>query len=179
MSNNFVDFKENLISFKQVTQEDYPLLLSWFKEPHVASWWPVPEEHESFEHFLIRIRSRETYAYFVMIDNKPIGYIQYYLIDRNNEKTGSWLPPLPQATIGTDQFIGNSDYLNKGYGTVFIKEFIGYLKKELYPEVTTLIVDPEPSNTAAIRCYEKVGFVSMGTYEAPWGPAVLMRYDIK
>ena len=84
---------------------------------------------------------------------------------------------LPSSTVGTDQFIGDLDYIGKGVGTRMIKEFITYLST-IEPKVTTIIVDPEPENRAAIRCYEKVGFKKVGVYELSWGPALLMRYDV-
>lgn len=169
---------KNNVIFKEVTTDDLPLLRTWFKEPHVNKWWPTPEDNEFFATFLQRIRSKKTSAYMVFIDEKPIGYIQYYPIDRSIEKAGVWLPELPETTVGTDQFIGDPEYLGKGYGTLFIKEFINYLTHTLDPRITTIIVDPEPTNYAAIRCYEKVGFKSVGTYTTPWGPALLMRYNV-
>lgn len=168
-----------LFTFKRVTEVDIPLLASWFKEPHVKEWWPTPAENEDFfNQFLIKIRSKDTFPYLAFMNGIPIGYIQYYYIDRRLEKAGSWLPELPTTTVGTDQFIGNPQYIGKGYGTQLIKAFISYLTSVLEPSITTIIVDPEPKNIAAIRCYEKVGFYTVGTYETPYGPALLMRYDI-
>ena len=165
------------ITFRHVTDADLPLLYSWFKKPHVAQWWPVPEENEFFDKFLEKIRSKTTVPFMVYVDQTPIGYIQYYHIDRSREKTGSWLPTeLPDTTIGTDQFIGEEEYLHQGYGTLFIKEFLKQLRV-LEPTITTVIVDPDPENAAAIRCYEKGGFIRMGIYQAPWGPALLMKLE--
>ena len=164
-------------TFKKIDKNDTPLLLTWFEQKHVKIWWPVPEKDETIKQFLQRIRSKNTFGYIVKANKTPIGYIQYYYIDRKLEKTGSWLPALPKTTIGTDQLIGNQKYTGKGYGTLFIKEFINYLHK-IEPNATTVIVDPDPTNFAAIRCYEKVGFKHVGIYETPWGPALLMRYDI-
>ena len=164
-------------SFKKLTEDDLPLLLTWFNEPHVQQWWPIPEKNEVLKHFLTRIRSKDTFGYIVYFNNTPIGYIQYYYIDRTNPKTGEWLPvTLPDNTVGTDQFIGDPNFLNKGYGTQFIKAFIGYLQ-QIEPQITTIIVDPDPSNLAAIKCYEKVGFKNMGNYQTSYGPILLMRYD--
>lgn len=160
-----------------ITPKDIPLLWEWFQQPHVQEWWPIPTEEECYEKFLARIRSKDTFGYLVLHEHTPIGYVQYYLIDRNNPKSGSWLPPLPHTTVGTDQFIGEPTYLDKGYGTAFIKVFITFLHKK-DPTLTTIIVDPDPANTRAIACYRKVGFVSMGECDAPWGKALLMRYDI-
>ena len=166
-------------AFKKVTPDDLPLLFKWFQEPHIEKWWPVPEKNEFFEKFLARIRSKETVPYLVFLDNQPIGYIQYYHIDRNLEKAGAWLPAeLPETTIGIDQFIGKPKYIGKGYGTAFIQEFIKHLADVLEPKVTTIIVDPDPENLAAIRCYEKVGFKYLGTYARQHDSAYLMKIEI-
>ena len=172
------DLMMELINFKKLTEKDLPLLFAWFKEPHVQQWWPTFGEDELLSKVLERINSKDTFGYLVFLGDAPIGYIQYYYIDRNNEKAGSCLPPLPEITIGTDQFIGDPQYIGKGYGTLFIKKFIQELKK-IEPTMTTIIVDPDPENAAAIRCYEKVGFVSVGIYDVPGGRHLLMRYDMQ
>ena len=171
-----MQYQESL-SFKKLSKDDVPLLVTWFSEPHVRQWWPILKKDEVVEHFLKRIRSKNTFEYIVSIDGKPIGYIQYYYIDPMGEKTGKWLPELPPGTIGTDQFIGDPHYIGKGIGTRMIKKFIDYLRT-IEPDIPTIIVDPEPTNYAAIRCYEKVGFKRVGIYETPRGPFLLMRYDI-
>lgn len=167
----------NQFTFKPVTKSDRPQLLEWFKKPHVDQWWPVPAEQEDFfRSFLERIRPGIKKPYLVLCDDKPIGYIQSYSI---NNSTHSWLPSVRQneIMIGIDQFIGEEDYLYKGFGPGFIKTFIDdVLAQEHY---TKIIVDPEPQNTAAIRCYEKVGFNKLGEFLAPWGPALVMVYQIQ
>ena len=164
------------ISFKKLTKEDVPLLVRWFSHPHVHKWWPILEQGEVIDHFLKRIRSKDTFGFIVYFDDEPIGYIQYYYINPEGEKSGKYLPTLPPHTIGTDQFIGDPDYIGKGVGTKMIKAFIEYLRK-IEPNTTTLIVDPEPANAVAIRCYEKVGFERGGIYETAHGSCLLMRYD--
>jgi aminoglycoside 6'-N-acetyltransferase len=163
-------------TFTKITKQEMPFLLEWFKAPHVSKWWPVPSKNELFEDFLIRIRSKNTFGYMVNLEGVPIGYIQYYFINRNFEKTGSWLPGLPENTVGTDQFIGDLNLIGKGLGTEFIKKFLKHLV-QIEPSITTIIVDPDPQNFAAIKCYEKVGFKKDNEYDAPWGRALLMRYD--
>lgn len=162
-------------SFKPLQQEDLPLLYQWFKEPHVSTWWPVPEEGEDFfNFFLLRIRSKDTFPFMVLLNQQPIGYIQYYKIDFEKH---TWMPKLPLDTLGIDQFIGDPVHIGKGYGTLFIKEFIKFMVDKTQNINLTVIVDPDPTNKAAIRCYEKVGFVAMGEFKAPYGPALLMRYS--
>ena len=187
-------------TFKKIAEDDLPTLLAWFKEPHVQKWWPIPTQDEVYAHFLKRIRSKDTFGYLALLEGVPIGYIQYYYIDPSEAKTGTYLPPdffsvvsSPASStklseglersertyriVGTDQFIGDPNYLHKGYGTQFIKAFIDYLRT-VEPHITTIIVDPEPTNLAAIHCYEKVGFKRVIEYDTPFGRALLMRYDI-
>lgn len=128
--------------FKKLSTSDIPQLLTWFNEPHVNRWWPTLSRDETIEHFLKRIRSKDTFGYMVYMNDIPIGYIQYYYIDRTIEKAGSWLPDLSKRTLGIDQFIGNPNYIGKGYGTQLIKSFITYLDI-IEPAITTIIVDPD------------------------------------
>jgi RimJ/RimL family protein N-acetyltransferase len=166
-------------TFKKLTQNDWPLMLQWFKEPHVEKWWPTPEDNELMEYFLEKIRSKNTFGFIVFLKDKPIGYIQYYYIDRSKITSGSLLPPLEdEKIVGIDQFIGNPEYLHKGYGTLFIKQFFKELEI-LEPNINTIILDPDQKNSAAIRCYEKIGFSRVCTYENPWGTSLLMKYDTK
>lgn len=165
-------------TFRKLTEDDLFLLLKWFKEPHIARWWPIPEAQEDFfNKFLEKIRSKDTFPYLVLLNNKPIGYIQYYFLDFLPPKS-TWFPLVPKDTVGIDQFIGEPTLIGKGYGCRFIKEFIVYLATHETKEIPAIIVDPDPANIAAIRCYEKVGFKGIGTYETPQGPVLFMRYDI-
>ena len=60
------------------------------------------------------------------------------------------------GTFCMDLFIGEEDYLDKGYGTDIVKAFAVYIF-ENFP-ATTIFIDPAITNTRAIRCYEKAGF---------------------
>jgi hypothetical protein len=58
---------------------------------------------------------------------------------------------------GIDTFIGEVDFLHKGFGTVYIRKFLKEITfKE--SEITSCIIDPEPSNKIAISAYQKAGF---------------------
>lgn len=87
------------------------------------------------------------------IDNKPIGFIQ--IIDPKEEITHYW------GDIGAhyraiDIWIGEVDYLNKGYGTQMMTQAINRCFAS--PEVHSIIIDPLASNTRAHRFYQRLGF---------------------
>ena len=163
------------ITFRPVTEADVPLVYAWLQQPHVSKWWPTPTKDLFFRDWFQSLRPKGAFPYLVMVNQKPIGLIQYYSVDPT---TSPWLPELPAHSLGIDQFIGDINYLGKGYGSRMIKKFIQYLKT-MKPETTTVIVDPDPKNSAAVKCYTNVGFRSVGEYTASWGAALVMRHDIE
>ncbi|MGX6960358.1 MAG: GNAT family N-acetyltransferase [Rickettsia endosymbiont of Pentastiridius leporinus] len=97
--------------------------------------------------------SKEIKAYIIEIDQIPIGYIQIYnAYDFQRSKP---LINLPSKLAGIDFFIGEADYLNKGIGTLALKNF---LENFVDKQFTHILVDPDSKNIAAIKTYEKVGF---------------------
>jgi len=174
-----MDNRENTsaFTFTKLTQSDWPLMLKWFKEPHVEEWWPTPEKDELMEYFLEKIRSKSTFGFIVFLNTTPIGYIQYYYLDRTKNEAGALWPALPDTTVGIDQFIGDPQYLHKGHGTAFIKQFIVELHT-IEPDITSIVLDTNPENKAALKCYEKVGFAPIYRYTHQWGESNLMKYDL-
>jgi RimJ/RimL family protein N-acetyltransferase len=160
-------------TFRPVEQKDLDLIYQWFQQPHVRKWWPVPGSYKDFLHSFLEKLRKNNKSYLVFLGTTPIGYIQYYQVDRIEK----WLPQLPEHTAGIDQFIGEPEYLHKGFGTLFIKQFIEFLSMQ-DKNLSTIIVDPEQINRVAIACYKKVGFKEIGRFRAPWGPALVMRFDI-
>lgn len=90
----------------------------------------------------------------VLYKDSAIGYIQYYLADKEIRKVGHYGPS--KIVYGMDQFIGEATYWNQGIGTLLIKSMIVFLKKQLQADV--IVMDPQIENKRALRCYEKCGF---------------------
>lgn len=57
---------------------------------------------------------------------------------------------------GTDQFIGETDYWNKGIGKLLLKSMIEYLVGQRHAD--KVVMNPQTWNERAIKCYEKCGF---------------------
>jgi aminoglycoside 6'-N-acetyltransferase len=55
-----------------------------------------------------------------------------------------------------DIWIGERDYLNRGYGTQMMELAIERAFED--PSVHTILIDPLESNSAAHRFYERLGF---------------------
>ncbi len=156
-------------AFKPLVQADFALLFKWFQQPYIAKLWKEPQEWDFFkDKFTARLGSIDTFSFIAYLNDRPIGYIQYHLV---NDDDRTLFPDisLPLNSVGIDLFIGEPECLNRGYGTKLLADFIEHIKK-LEPNCMKIIIDPAPDNHRAIACYQKVGFKTKGTYMTPYGP---------
>ncbi len=126
------------IAFKPLGEADFKLL-KWLEEPHVKDWWD-------------KDIIKSINAYIIYIDEIPIGYIQLYNaydFSRSVSLTG-----LPSSLAAFDVFIGEKQFLNQGIGLKSIDQFLN----EYASSYAYVFADPEITNGAAIRSYEKAGF---------------------
>lgn len=160
--------------FKPLTKTDLQLLCQWFAKPHVREWWPdaltAEEIHEKYGN---RIGGTVVCPYIVFLGEKPLAFIQYYWANKVGE---GWWAEEEDSTVGIDQFIGEEHYLNQGYGTLFIQQFIIFLCQQ-HPSIKKIITEVDPHNLRAKRCYEKAGFQSLGMIDTPDGPAIKLVFN--
>ena len=156
-----------MISFRPLTEDDYPTLLEWLQRPHVKGWWD--DGDDTPEKVALHYGSNDGTKRFVLLlrhdsggKSVAAGYFQYY----RNEK----------GEIGIDQFLSEPDHLNKGIGTEAIKRFIELVVDRENPK--TIIIDPIPKNHRAIRCYEKVGFKYRDTVKG-WNDELVYLMEMK
>ena len=137
-----------MLSFRPLVTTDFPLLLEWLQRPHVKEWWNDGEDTLEKVAANYGLPADDEERFILMMvpgdgeEAQPIGYFQWYL--------------LPDGTAGIDQFIGEEHLLNRGIGTQAIAQFLALLVARHHPP--RIIIDPDPRNARAIRCYEKVGF---------------------
>lgn len=156
---NFKNFE-----FKKLSHEDIPLVHEWITSPHVREFWSG-KAVGSFANFKKtlegKIASKKLTPYIVILQGKPIGYIQSYIVD--------------EKTRGIHQFIGVEEFVDKGLGSMFVKEFTDELLTS--KKITRIITDPSVLNLRAQKAYEKAGFkkVKDGDHDN----VVLMEKKIK
>jgi RimJ/RimL family protein N-acetyltransferase len=168
------------LGFLPVATEHYPLLRTWLELPHVQEWWDDPDEELS--HIRDMVEGRDTTRPFLIIlDGKPVGYIQYWFIGhhQNEEwiKDHPWLEELPAETVGIDLTIGDPALLSKGIGSRALTAFVAMVRELGHH---TIIIDPDPANLRAVRAYEKAGFHPIPSLVGRTGDDVLiMQYELK
>ena len=171
------------ISFRPIAFSDVPNLVRWQRDPDVEIWWGDKDktDEDLFEKWRTRAEQTgtdydlNTDRYIIVVDGHDIGHIQGYELrhytDHQNEVG------LPNAG-GVDLFIGESEWRNRGVGTLVLRQFI---EEKIFsiPGVEICTIDPDPKNKRAIRSYEKVGFTYVNSYysEANKMNCYLMRLD--
>ncbi|GHF00155.1 GNAT family N-acetyltransferase [Streptomyces griseoluteus] len=123
---------------RPVAEDETGVLDRIVREPEVAVWWPPPD----------------TYAGMlaVVLDEAVIGAVQFH------EETD---PEYRHA--GIDIFL-TARHHGQGLGTDAVRTLARWLVTERGHH--RLTIDPAAVNTAAIRCYGKVGFRPVGVMRA-------------
>jgi aminoglycoside 6'-N-acetyltransferase len=152
--------------FRPMTAQDLPMVQRWLQTSHVRQWWGDPVVQfglvsEDLAHPAID-------QFIVTADDRPFAYLQCY-------DPTPWpdhgFGDLPAGVRGIDQFIGEADMIERGHGSAMVKRFVDTLLATGTPSVIT---DPDPANSRAIRAYEKAGFERLRLVDTPNGPALLM-----
>lgn len=146
------------INFKKLEENDLPLVHKWRNAEHVVEWYGKtrPTFEEIKKKYVPRIHGNEpTYCFLILLDEKPIGFIQTYRVSDHPEYEKN--VRLDEKTAGIDLFIGEKEYLHKGLGGEIIKQFLKEITFKMF-DISSCVVSPDPNNKIAIRAYEKVGF---------------------
>jgi RimJ/RimL family protein N-acetyltransferase len=161
------------IQFIPLEENHLTLIFNWLKADHIRPFWQDPENFDDFKHkYLIEKPKRFVTGFMIQYQGQLMGYIQYYHAQKVG---GGWWPEATDTTYGLDLMIGETIYLSQGLGTRIILAFIHQLKNTLH--ISELIADPDLSNIAAIRCFEKVGFKNLGLTPTPYGEALLLKFN--
>lgn len=144
-----------MISFRQMQESDISLVLNWLKQPHVSEFWfsvRNSSDEELHEKYHKRLKEGVIELYIMTVNNHDIGLIQTYFLEHDNPFH------VNGPAKGIDLFIGDKDYLNRGFGSQLIELF---MTQHVFndSEVSYACIDPEVANERAIHVYEKCGFV--------------------
>jgi aminoglycoside 6'-N-acetyltransferase len=153
-------------SFRPMAAADLPTIRHWLATPHVSEWWGDPLEQFALVSGDLHHPSMQ--QFIVVIGDRSFAYLQCY-------DPAAWpnhgFGPIAVDARGIDQFIGEPDFIGQGHGSRFIRAFVDTL---LHAGTPLVLTDPSPTNTRAIRAYEKAGFQKHGPVQTPDGCAVLM-----
>src|SRR5215213_4954661 len=129
------------VTLRPATDADLPALSAIRARPEVYDWWGAGEVAED-------LADLEQEVYAVLLHGRVAGAIQWYAEDEPDFRHAGidiYLDPLLHG---------------RGVGADAVRTLARYLTGPL--AYHRLIIDPAADNVAAIRCYAKVGFRSVG-----------------
>lgn len=145
------------LTVRSLEAVDKDILVKWLSDNEVLRYYEGRDKHynkERVEEKFYRDKVNITRC-IIEYDEIPIGYIQYYIIDENEREEYGYMK-FQGSIFGTDQFIGEVNYWNRGIGKHLMKLMIEFLLTEKSAE--KIVLDPQVWNERAINCYEKSGF---------------------
>lgn len=153
------------ISFRRLTESDFPLILKWVESPHVKQWWDqdvvytLDSVKKKYGEYVQGYKTVEgarkpISAYIIICDSKPIGYIQYYNA-YDFPRNGEQMKNLPASLAALDLFIGEVTYTRQGIGSKAVSLFLDEI---VFKAFDYALVDPVSQNSSAIKAYENAGF---------------------
>lgn len=134
------------IRIREACENDAALLCKWWNDGEVMAHAGFPlglgiTEKQIAEK--IRLESDETTRrHIILIDDKPVGEMNYRKLDQN------------QCEMGIK--ICDARQQNKGYGTKILRMFLHGLFHTLHYE--NVVLDTNLNNKRAQHVYEKIGF---------------------
>lgn len=133
------------MKIREFTDQDTELMKKWLQRPHVSEWYNPEEWLEEIE--LRKTEFEFIHHFIVKINDKPIGFCQYYDYSKGNE---DWHGTFPvDGCYSLDYLIGEKESLGKGYGPKIVK-----LLTDIITDKTSskcIIVQPEKDNIKSRR----------------------------
>lgn len=175
-------YRSNEITVRLLEKADEAQLVQWLSDPAVLQYYEGRDQPHDLERVREHFYNQDdaTSRCLVEVGDKPIGYIQFYELEED-ERIEYGYGETNEIIYGTDQFIGDIEYWNKGMGTKLVQSMVAYLRDE--KQAQKVVMDPQTWNVRAIACYEKSGFRKIKLlkqhelHEGQMRDCWLMEYD--
>ncbi len=146
------------LAFRPMSRADFPDLVRWQAEPHVARWWSdeAPDVAGAERHYGPALDGADPTRMWVLeLDGRSAGFVQDYRIGDHPEY--AVLTGRPDA-VGIDYAIGDPAWVHRGIGARVLWCYLRDVVLPHYPDAAQVHAAPDHRNTASLRVLEKVGF---------------------
>jgi len=163
-----------VIEFEPLRHEHLPLLREWLQRDHVRPWWRDPIEESMRDHAAAIAGSEADEHYLIVVDGRPAGMIQTYLVSDYPE----WdeIVQVGEGVAGVDLLIGEEELTGRGLGAQVLEQFA---REVVFArlETTAVVATVDAPNRRSRRAFEKAGFRHVRDVEEHGMPHRLMRLD--
>ncbi len=155
-----------MIEFRALTEDDLPLVATWLAREHVRRWWREPIDDE--------LAHDRRGRYVVVVDDRPVGMIQTYLVADSPEWEA--VVGAEPGLAGVDLLLGEEDAVGRGVGPRALSQFVHEIVFAR-PGTNACVATVEEPNRRSWRAFEKAGFGHVADVEEDGLPHRLMRLE--
>jgi len=139
---------------------DLTRLDAWLRRPHVARWYPQPDENLEWAAAPPAGGSQVLIA----ANRVPVGYMRWHVVDRDMlDSIG--LSEVPSNAVDIDLLLGELDHVGHGLGPAALEALIGQLRTDPALPVAGLTTSVE--NAHAHAAFHRAGFHIARQYAPP------------
>jgi RimJ/RimL family protein N-acetyltransferase len=171
---------ESDVALTSFSSTDVELLRHWLTAPHVAAWYPDPEDHIAWaanppkngDSAKQTLRERA----LITVGGRAVGYIRWQSVSREVlDSVG--LYEIPAGSVDVDMLIGDLEFVGQGIGPKALLILVSQLRQR--GSVPLVGLSPSVQNLSAQRAYAKAGFHILREYHPPiYGSCYLMVYSL-
>ncbi|MGN6608008.1 MAG: GNAT family N-acetyltransferase [Jatrophihabitans sp.] len=157
-----------MITWRQLTLADLPLLASWLGDPDVHRWWyhdPLEVETD----FGPAARGEEPGEDLVVsLDGRPVAFVQRSRIADYAEDMTDFLrvADVPDGAVSVDYLVGSAPDRGRGLGSRIVAAVCADTWTA-YPDAPAILVAVVAGNRASWRLLERVGFRRVAEGDIP------------
>jgi aminoglycoside 6'-N-acetyltransferase len=164
-----------VIAFEPLRREHLSLMRDWLGREHVRRWWrdDVEESIATYEQEIAG-GGDPTENFLIVLDGRPVGFIQTYLVSDYPEWDA--IVEVGEGVAGVDLFVAEEDLTGRGLGPKILEQFVCDFVFTR-PETIAAVATVEEANVRSQRAFEKAGFRHVRDVEEDGLPHRLMRLE--
>ncbi|PSB09901.1 N-acetyltransferase [filamentous cyanobacterium CCP1] len=163
---------ESDLALTPFSPTDVELLRHWLTAPHVAAWYPDPEDHIVWATNPPKNGDRA----LITVGSRAVGYIRWQSVSREVLDSVS-LYEIPAGSVDVDMLIGDLEFVGQGIGPKALLVLVSQLRQK--GDVPLVGLTTSVENLSAQRAYAKAGFRILREYNPPgYGRCYLMVYSL-
>jgi len=159
---------EGTYAFRPLTREDFALLASWLRQPHVARWWNHETDPAAIERdFGATVDGLEPNEdLLVLRDGEPIGLVQRSRLRDSPAYLAEFaaVVTVPDGAVTIDYLLGEPTTIGRGIGTAMIRAVVDDSWRR-FPDAPAVVVAVVATNVASWLALERAGFTRVGEGE--------------
>ncbi len=149
-----------MITWRKLTEADFPLLRQWLLQPHVARWWNHDTSPEEVARDFGPVARGEEPSEDLLVfeDGTPVGLVQRSRYGDYPDYIAELAPFLAvdEEAVSVDYLVGDLDRCGRGLGPRIIAAVIAETWSA-YPLAPSVVVPVVAANRTSWRALEKAG----------------------